>query len=151
MKLWLFALAVFISSEVWTQSVNSKVYGKWLIYREYDRITGVEHKPTNWSVEFTLEGTAKFSYSDSTFATTNANLTYPLKAKRKRIVGMVVVRFMIEKDGSISNIELLQDIGGGCGQAALDVVPKMPGWNPGPVRGRPKKVRFVLPVKFKLE
>ncbi|MEI6408263.1 MAG: energy transducer TonB [Bacteroidota bacterium] len=78
------------------------------------------------------------------------NIAYPQLAKEMNIVGMVVITFVVNKDGSVSNIELLKDIGGGCGKEAIRVVRNMPKWMPGENNGQPVKVRFTLPVRFQL-
>ena len=65
--------------------------------------------------------------------------------------GMVVVRFIIEKDGTITKPEVVRDIGGGCGEEALRVVKMMPNWVPGEQDGKPVRMQFNLPVRFKLE
>lgn len=78
------------------------------------------------------------------------NIRYPTPARDNGISGMVVVQFVVEKDGSISNVKVLRDIGGGCGDEAVRVVNSMPKWNPGKQRGRPVRVMFTLPVKFVL-
>ncbi len=75
---------------------------------------------------------------------------YPEIARQNEIEGTVYIKFVIEKDGSITNAVILRDIGGGCGEEALRVVNSMPKWTPGKQRGRPVRVQFNLPVKFKL-
>lgn len=77
-------------------------------------------------------------------------LTYPNIARANGIEGMVVVTFVVEKDGSISNAKVLRDIGGGCGAAALQVAQSMPDWIPGKQRGRAVRVQYNLPVRFRL-
>ena len=79
------------------------------------------------------------------------NMTYPTEARNSDIQGMCVVDFVIEKDGSISTGNIRRDIGGGCGQEALRVVNTMPKWRPAHQKGKPVRVRYTLPVKFKLE
>ncbi|MEY3367465.1 MAG: hypothetical protein RI973_620 [Bacteroidota bacterium] len=79
------------------------------------------------------------------------NITYPQIARENGVEGMVVVQFVVERDGSISNITSVRDIGAGCGDEAIRVVNMMPAWNPGRQRERPVRVMFTLPVKFKLE
>ena len=79
------------------------------------------------------------------------NIKYPALARENGIEGVVVVRFVVEKDGSISGLELVRDIGGGCGKEALRVVKAMPAWTPGLQRGRPVRVQFNLPVVFRLQ
>lgn len=79
------------------------------------------------------------------------NIKYPAEARENGIEGMVVVKFVVEKNGSVTNAEIARDIGSGCGREALRVVRLMPDWEPGKQKGRPVRVQFNLPVKFKLE
>ena len=80
-----------------------------------------------------------------------SNLKYPAIARENSVEGTVVVQFVVEKDGSISDARILRDIGASCGQEALRLVNSMPTWIPGKQRGRPVNVQFNLPVRFKLE
>ncbi len=79
------------------------------------------------------------------------NIKYPPIARENGVEGTVYVKFIVEKDGSVSNVEVVRDIGAGCGEESMRVVKKFPRWNPGKQRGRPVRVFFNLPVKFKLE
>lgn len=79
------------------------------------------------------------------------NLKYPEQAKKEKITGKVIVSFVVEKDGRITNAKVTKDIGGGCGDEALRVVNKMPRWKPGKQKGKPVRVQFSLPFLFKLE
>lgn len=78
------------------------------------------------------------------------NIIYPANAKQNNVEGTVVVQFVVETDGSISNITLLKDIGDGCGDEALRVVRKMPKWIPGKQNGVAVRVQYQLPVRFTL-
>ncbi len=78
------------------------------------------------------------------------NIVYPQLAREVNISGRVYLQFIVEKDGSITNIKLLKDIGGGCDEEAIRVVKLMPEWNPGKQNGRPVRVMLTLPVKFSL-
>lgn len=80
-----------------------------------------------------------------------ANLVYPQEAKEKKIEGRVFVTFVVEADGSISNIKVLRDIGGGCGDEAVRVIKLMPKWKPGAQRGKAVRTQFNLPIKFTLQ
>ena len=80
-----------------------------------------------------------------------SQLNYPPIARENGIEGTVVICFIVEKDGSISNLKTLKDIGGGCGQESLRVIKDMPKWIPGKQRGKKVRVRFRLPVRFKLK
>lgn len=79
------------------------------------------------------------------------NLDYPESAKEAGIQGRVFVAFVVEKDGSISNVRVLRGIGGGCDEEAVKVVQNMPRWTPGKQRGIPVRVHFNLPIKFTLQ
>lgn len=80
-----------------------------------------------------------------------SNLKYPSKAREQKIEGDVHIKFNVEKDGSLSNFEILKDIGAGCGEESVRVIKMMPNWNPALVEGKPVRVQIVLPVKFRLE
>ncbi len=79
------------------------------------------------------------------------NIKYPPLARDNGITGKVFVTFVVERDGSIANVKLLRDIGGGCGAEAIRVVKSMPKWNPGKQRGKAVRVQFNLPVNFTLK
>ena len=78
------------------------------------------------------------------------NLIYPAEAKRMGIEGTVIVVFLINSDGSISNAEVLRGIGAGADEEALRVVQNSPNWTPAKQRGRVVNSRLRFPVKFKL-
>jgi len=79
------------------------------------------------------------------------NIKYPSIARENGIEGMVVLSFVIDKLGNITEPKILRDLGGGCGKEALRIVKGMPNWTPGKQRNKPVKVQFNLPVRFKLE
>ena len=79
------------------------------------------------------------------------NVVYPQKAIDAGIEGRVFVEFYIEKDGTVSNPQVLRGIGHGCDEEALRVVGLMPKWFPGKQRGHAVRVRYTLPINFKLE
>lgn len=66
------------------------------------------------------------------------------------VSGTVVVRFIVESDGSITDVRLLRDIGGGYGKEAVRVVKSMPRWIPGKVQGKAVRSEFMLPIVFAL-
>ncbi len=79
------------------------------------------------------------------------NVQYPNMARDNGIEGTVALRFVVNENGNISDIELLRGIGSGCDQEAVRVVQSMPTWKPGKQNGKAVKVYFTLPIKFKLE
>lgn len=88
---------------------------------------------------------------DSLIAFLQRHLVYPEEAKEKGISGTVYVTFVVEKNGTITNINALNDIGGGCGLEAMRVVKMMPRWKPGIKNGNVVRVKYNLPVKFLID
>ena len=79
------------------------------------------------------------------------NIKYPQIARETGIQGRVFVGFVVEPDGSVSNVKVLRGIGGGCDEEAVRVVKSMPKWKPGKQRGKAVRVSYMLPVNFKLQ
>jgi len=79
------------------------------------------------------------------------NIKYPVMAKESGIQGKVYVTFVVERDGSITDVKVLRGIGGGCDEEAIRVVGGMPKWKPGKQRGKPVRVQYNLPVRFTLQ
>lgn len=79
------------------------------------------------------------------------NLRYPGAAVNAGVEGKVFVKFIVEKDGTISELSVLKGIGFGCDEEALRTMQKMPKWNAGKQNGRAVRVYFTLPISFKLQ
>lgn len=79
------------------------------------------------------------------------NIQYPAIARENGIEGTGVVTFIIHEDGSISDEKVLRDLGGGIGDEMLRMVRSFPDWKPGTQNGKPVRVQFNLPVRFRLE
>lgn len=79
------------------------------------------------------------------------NIKYPQMAKESGIQGRVFVTFVVERDGSVTDVRVLRGIGGGCDEEAIRVVQNMPKWTPGKQRGKSVRVQYNLPVKFTLQ
>lgn len=79
------------------------------------------------------------------------NLKYPRQAQQMGIQGRVHVQFVIDKDGSVTNIKLVRGIGAGCDEEAMRVLGMLPKFSPGKQRGKPVRVQMQLPVFFKLK
>src|SRR5690606_14888228 len=87
---------------------------------------------------------------DAWYTYLNKNLEYPSQAKRMGIQGMVIVRFVVNTDGSIQDLELVRTIGGGCDEVAREVIENSPKWIPGKIRGQVVRSRMTMPIRFKL-
>jgi len=79
------------------------------------------------------------------------NLIYPQTATKNHIQGTVYISFIIESDGSVTNVKTLRGIGGGCDEEAERVIKMMPKWIPGRQKGKPVRVLFNTPIYFKLK
>ena len=77
------------------------------------------------------------------------NLRYPKTAEENNINGKVVVSFIINKNGSISDIKIIKSLDPDCDDEVLRVMKKMPKWKPGTEKGRPVRTQYVIPVIFK--
>ncbi len=77
-------------------------------------------------------------------------IKYPAQARRMGIEGRVFVEFVINKDGSLSDVKAIKGIGAGCDEEAVRIVQSSPSWNPGKQRGKAVKQRYTLPIIFKL-
>lgn len=78
------------------------------------------------------------------------NIRYPAQARRLNVEGKVFVEFVVDRDGSINNINVIKGIGAGCDEEAIRIMQGAPPWEPGKQRGRPVRQRMVLPIYFKL-
>jgi protein TonB len=79
-----------------------------------------------------------------------SNLRYPTMAREAGIQGTVFVTFVVERDGSITDVRILRGVGGGLDEEAVRVVRNMPRWTPGRQRGQAVRVQFNLPIRFVL-
>ncbi|MBK7175193.1 MAG: M56 family metallopeptidase [Bacteroidales bacterium] len=79
-----------------------------------------------------------------------SSIKYPEDARKKGVQGTVYISFIVEEDGSISNVKTIRGIGAGCDEEAYRVVSEMPKWNPGKQRGKFVRVQYNMPIKFTL-
>jgi protein TonB len=76
---------------------------------------------------------------------------FPENAKKNNIQGTVFVTFVVEKDGTLSDIKVLRGVQEDIDKEAIRVISTMPKWTPGKQRGIPVRVQYNLPVKFTLK
>lgn len=77
-------------------------------------------------------------------------IRYPLEARQAGVEGRVDVQFVVEKDGSLSEVQAIRGIGAGCDEEAVRVLQNAPRFKPGSQNGKPVRVRMVVPITFKL-
>lgn len=81
----------------------------------------------------------------------SSNIRYPTIAAENGIEGRVIIRFVVGKDGTVSDIQVQRGLDASCDKEAVRVVKMMPKWIPGKQNGRAVPVYFTLPVVFKLQ
>lgn len=98
-----------------------------------------------------LEKYPEFPGGEAAFAKfLRKNLRYPYLAVESNITGRVLVGFIIEKNGTLSDIKVIRGIGGGCDEEAVRVLKKAPAWSPGLQNGRAVRVAYTMPIFFHL-
>lgn len=80
-----------------------------------------------------------------------ATMKYPRRAKKDHVEGTVFVGFVIQKDGSFSDVKVYRGVSPELDKEAHRIVSSMPKWKPGKQENKVVKVKYVLPIKFKLE
>ncbi len=135
-----FAIVVFLAAPTLFAQVAPEIKcSDGDIYDPDDTFTIVEVMP-----EFPGGGEARVSYIDK-------ELKYPAHAIEAGIQGVVYITFMVERDGSINDVQVLRGIGGGCDEEAVRVVKGMPNWKPGTQGGKPVRVMYNLPLRYHLD
>ena len=79
------------------------------------------------------------------------NIKYPVEAQENGIQGRVVVSFVVEKDGSLSDMRVARSVSPELDAEALRVVSSMPKWNPGMNKGKYVRVKYNVPVSFRIQ
>ncbi len=81
----------------------------------------------------------------------SSNIKYPENARKKKISGKVFVSYVVEKNGSISNVKILRSVHKELDAEAMRVIKEMPVWKPGTQRGKAVRVQYNLPIHFRLD
>jgi protein TonB len=79
-----------------------------------------------------------------------SKLSYPRQAQKMGIQGTVLVRFVINTDGTVQDVEVVRSIDPSLDKAAVDVILSSPAWKSAMHHGRPVRTRMTMPIKFKL-
>jgi protein TonB len=88
---------------------------------------------------------------DALMAYLSKNIKYPSIAQGNNIQGRVIVEFVVNKDGSIVEPKVMRSVDQSLDKEAMRVISAMPKWNPGKQRGKPVRVRYTVPVLFRLQ
>lgn len=87
---------------------------------------------------------------DSFYKTIASSLTYTKEAVEKKLQGSVLLSFIVEKDGTVSDVKVTRGLGSGLDEEAIKAVKMSKKWNPGKQDGKPVRVKYNIPVKFAL-
>ena len=81
----------------------------------------------------------------------SSNIQYPADAQKQKVDGRVLVNFVVEKDGSITEVKVIKPAFPSLDAEAIRVVKAMPKWKPGYQRGQAVRVQFTMPINFSLK
>ncbi len=81
----------------------------------------------------------------------NDNIKYPVIAQENGIQGRVICQFVVNRDGSIVDVEVVRSVDPSLDKEAIRVIKAMPNWAPGKQRGKAVRVKYTLPVNFRLQ
>ncbi len=81
----------------------------------------------------------------------SSNIKYPADAKKQKVDGRVLVKFVVEKDGSITEVKVIKPAFPSLDAEAIRVVKAMPKWKPGYQNGKAVRVQFTMPINFSLK
>jgi len=79
------------------------------------------------------------------------NIKYPEDAQKQKVEGRVIATFVVETDGSISNIEVVKHAFPSLDNEAVRVIQAMPNWTPGKQKGQAVRVKYTIPINFNLK
>ena len=79
------------------------------------------------------------------------NMVYPVTAQENGVQGRVIVSFVVETDGSITDVKVARSVDPSLDREAMRVVKAMPKWTPGKKDGKPVRVKYTVPVVFRLQ
>jgi len=84
------------------------------------------------------------------YAYLSKSIRYPAVARENNTQGKVIVNFVVEKDGSLTDVKVVRGIGDGCDEEAVRVLRASPHWGPGIQNGRPVRCSYTVPISFTL-
>ena len=123
----------------------------WYIERKSGDSYNVSLIPKNDSIYKIVEQMPEYPGGTAKMLTfISENIKYPQSAMEKGIEGKCYIQFVIDVDGSITNVELMRGFDEECDAEALRVVNLMPKWKPGKKDGKPVRVHYMIPIAFKL-
>lgn len=109
-------------------------------------------KATNDEVYSIVEVMPEFPGGvDSMMSFVAKNVNYPEDAQEKGISGRAMIRFVVEKDGSVNDVQVMRSVSPSIDAEAVRVVKAVPNWKPGMQKGKPVRVSYTLPIVFRAQ
>ena len=123
---------------------------EWVDIDEYDVVT-VEPEPEEEEIFMVVEDQPEFPGGTAALLEyLRKNIKYPAICRENNIQGRVLVTFIANKDGAIVEPEVVKSVNPSLDKEALRVISQMPNWKPGSQRGKPVRVKYTVPVNFRL-
>ena len=123
---------------------------EWVDIDEYDVVT-VEPEPEEEEIFMVVEDQPEFPGGTAALLEyLRKNIKYPAICRENNIQGRVLVTFIVNKDGAIVEPEVVKSVNPSLDKEALRVISQMPNWKPGSQRGKPVRVKYTVPVNFRL-
>ena len=123
---------------------------EWVDLDEYD-VVEVEPEPEEEEIFMVVEDQPEFPGGTAALLDyLRKNIKYPAICRENNIQGRVLVTFIVNKDGAIVEPEVVKSVNPSLDKEALRVISQMPNWKPGSQRGKPVRVKYTVPVNFRL-
>lgn len=123
---------------------------EWVDLDDYD-VVEVEPEPEEEEIFMVVEDQPEFPGGTAALLDyLRKNIKYPAICRENNIQGRVLVTFIVNKDGAIVEPEVVKSVHPQLDREALRVISTMPNWKPGSQRGKPVRVKFTVPVNFRL-
>ena len=123
---------------------------EWVDLTEYD-VVEVEPEPEEEAPFMVVEDMPEFPGGTAALLEyLRKNIKYPAICRENNIQGRVIVSFVVNKDGAIVDPEVVKSVNPSLDKEAVRVISNMPPWKPGMQRGKPVRVKYTVPVNFRL-
>ena len=123
---------------------------EWVDLDDYD-VVEVEPEPEDEEIFMVVEDQPEFPGGTAALLEyLRKNIKYPAICRENNIQGRVLVTFIVNKDGAIVEPEVVKSVNPSLDKEALRVISTMPNWKPGSQRGKPVRVKYTVPVNFRL-
>lgn len=132
----------------WNDSINSI-----LVYKTGKLISAKDFDMSGKDItKNTIQGEPEFpGGSDNMFKFINTNMKYPKTARKNGTQGEVIIGFVVEADGTLTNFKVIKGIGDGCDEEALRIMKIVPRWKNGVRNGKPAPINYSVPISFSLD